>query len=150
MVGEPDAQGHQPQLKRNDSTFAVKKTLNSWKNFNSDFCDGVKKSKRLLWGTILRPTIPRETFLLVFFVSSHGRHVYVIKIPLLCPTLRAKFCGLRIFGCACLVTDWAAFVYLIFSVWVLLSILSDGVGGVCKLYPRGCSVLLGQKKKIII
>jgi hypothetical protein len=70
MVGELDAQGHQPQLKRNDSTFAVKTPLNSWKNFNSDFCDGVKNPNGLLWGTILRPTIPREIFSLLFCLLS--------------------------------------------------------------------------------
>ena len=79
-------------------------------------------------------------FLLVF-VSSPGRHVYVIKIPLLCPTLRAKFCGLRIFGC--LVTGLLLFCFYLNFLGVLLSILSDGVGGVCEFSStRKNSVLL--------
>ena len=65
----------------------------------------------------------------------------MIKIPLLCPTLRAKFCGLRIFGC--LVTGLLLFCFYLNFLGVLLSILSDGVGGVCEFSStRKNSVLL--------
>jgi hypothetical protein len=62
----------------------------------------------------MRPTIPREISSLSFLSPLLGDMFYVIKIPLLCPTLRAEFCGLRIFGCR-LVTDWAARFFFFFG-----------------------------------